>query len=201
MNRSGISNRLSMRTARRKTSSSRLRFTVATRIPSRTRRESGAFITIEATASTAAGINQDGLRCVAPTTSKMMSARLLAAVALLTLGVVACGGTGTSPTASTSSPAIGIAGGKLGAAAVIIASTDQNTFDPAMQDATVDEIIEWKNTGSVTHNLVFGRDASIGDPVLAGGGVWQVKFTVAGTYQYSCTIHDGMVGTIVVRPG
>jgi plastocyanin len=28
-----------------------------------------------------------------------------------------------------------------------------------------------------------------------------VKFTVAGTYQYSCTIHDGMVGTIVVRPG
>ena len=190
-----------MRTARRKTSSSRLRFTVATRIPSRTRRESGAFITIEATASTAAGINQDGLRCVAPTTSKMMSARLLAAVALLTLGVVACGGTGTSPTASTSSPAIGIAGGKLGAAAVIIAATDQNTFDPAMQDATVDEIIEWKNTGSVTHNLVFGHDASIGDPVLAGGGVWQVKFTVAGTYQYSCTIHDGMVGTIVVRPG
>jgi plastocyanin len=131
----------------------------------------------------------------------MRTARRLAAVALLTLGVVACGGTGTSPTASTSSPAIGIAGGKLGAAAVIIASTDQNTFDPAMQDATVDEIIEWKNTGSVTHNIVFGRDASIGDPVLAGGGVWQVKFTVAGTYQYSCTIHDGMVGTIVVRPG
>ena len=131
----------------------------------------------------------------------MMGSRLFAAVALLTLGVVACGGSSTSPTASTSSPAIGIAGGKLGAAAVIIAATDQNTFDPVMQDATVDEIIEWKNTGSVTHNLVFGHDASIGDPVLAGGGVWQVKFTVAGTYQYSCTIHYGMVGTIVVRPG
>jgi hypothetical protein len=78
----------------------------------------------------------------------MMSARLLAAVALLTLGVVACGGTGTSPTASTSSPAIGIAGGKLGAAAMIIAATDQGTTNPALQDATVDEIIEWTNTGS-----------------------------------------------------
>jgi plastocyanin len=115
--------------------------------------------------------------------------------------MVACDGSGTSPTASMSSPAIGVAGGKLGAAAVIIAATDQNTFDPAMQEATVGEIIEWKNTGSVTHNVVFSDDASIGDPVLAGGGVWQVKFTVAGTYQYSCTIHGGMVGTIVVRPG
>lgn len=130
----------------------------------------------------------------------MRSAGLLAAVALFNLGMVACDGSATFPTASMSSPAIGIAGGKLGAAAVVIAATDQNIFDPAMQEATVGEIIEWKNTGSVTHNLVFS-DASIGDPVLAGGGVWQVKFTVAGTYQYSCTIHYAMVGTIVVRPG
>jgi plastocyanin len=130
----------------------------------------------------------------------MMSARLLAVLTLLTLGVVACGGSGT-PIASTSSSAIGIAGGKLGTAAVIISATDQNTFDPVMQNATVDEIIEWKNIGSVTHNLVFRNDASISDPVLAGGGVWQVKFTIAGAYQYSCTIHDGMVGTIVVSPG
>jgi plastocyanin len=130
----------------------------------------------------------------------MISARLLAALTLLTLGVVACGGSGT-PIASTSSSAIGIAGGKLGTAAVIISATDQNTFDPVMQDATVGEIIEWKNIGSVTHNLVFSSDASISDPVLASGGVWQVKFTLPGVYQYSCTIHDGMVGTIVVSPG
>ncbi len=130
----------------------------------------------------------------------MMSTRLLIATTLLTLGVVACGGSGT-PTASTSSSAIGVAGGKLGTAAVIISATDENTFDPVMQDATVGEIIEWKNIGSVTHNLVFSSDASISDPVLASGGVWQVKFTRAGVYQYSCTIHYGMVGTIVVSPG
>jgi plastocyanin len=122
-----------------------------------------------------------------------MRARLLAALTLLTLGVVACGGSGT-PIAPTSSPAIGIAGGNLGAAAVIVSATDQNTFDPMMQDATVGEIIELKNIGSVTHNLVFRSDASIGDPELAGGGVWEVKFTIPGAYQYSCTIHTGMVG-------
>ncbi len=130
----------------------------------------------------------------------MMSTRLLLATTLLTLGVVACGGSG-SPIASTSSSAIGVAGGKLGTAAVIISATDDNTFDPVMQNATVGEIIEWKNIGSVTHNLVFSNDASISDPVLAGGGVWQVKFILAGVYQYSCTIHSGMVGTIVVSPG
>lgn len=127
----------------------------------------------------------------------MMSARLLAA---LTLGVVACGGGGAS-SASTDASAIGIAGGHLGTAAVIILATDQNIFEPARQDATVGEIIEWKNTGSVTHNLVFSSGASIGDPALESGGVWQVKFTVAGVYRYSCTIHYAMVGTIDVSPG
>lgn len=127
----------------------------------------------------------------------MISARLLTAV---TLGMVACGGGGL-PIASRGSSAVGVAGANLGTPAVIISATDQNIFEPATQDATVGEIIEWKNTGSVTHNLVFSSDASIGDPALEGGGVWQVKFTVAGVYRYSCTIHYAMVGTIDVSPG
>ena len=130
----------------------------------------------------------------------MVSARLLAALMLLTFGVVACAGSGTSPDASRNSPAIGIAGGNLGTPAVIISATDQDTFAPVIQKVTVDEIVEWKNVGSVAHNIIFGDDASIGDPVIEGGGVWQVRFTTAGTYQYSCTIHTGMVGTIVVSP-
>ncbi|MFI5287213.1 MAG: plastocyanin/azurin family copper-binding protein [Candidatus Dormibacteria bacterium] len=130
-----------------------------------------------------------------------MSARLLAGLALLSLGVAACGGGAISPTISASSRAVGVAGGNLGAAVVIISATDQNTFDPVTQHATVGEIIEWKNIGSVTHNLVFPEDTSISDPVLAGGGVWEVKFIIPGVYDYSCTIHTGMVGTIVVGPG
>jgi plastocyanin len=130
----------------------------------------------------------------------MVRARLIAALSLLALGVVACGGS-TSPTATVSS-ALGVAGGHLGTPAVTIQATDQDTFNPVTQKVTVGEIIEWKNVGSVAHNIVFADDATIGDPVLeGGGGVWQVKFTVAGTYQYSCTIHTGMVGTIEVSAG
>ncbi len=140
------------------------------------------------------------VRYEARTTSKMVNPRAFAALALLSLGVIACGGSDPPTTSAISSP-IGIAGGNLGTPAVIISATDEGTFDPVSQPATVGELIEWKNIGSVTHNIVFTSDASIGDPVLEGGGVWQVKFTRAGVYQYSCTLHVGMVGTIVVSPG
>jgi plastocyanin len=130
----------------------------------------------------------------------MMHARLCAALSLLAFSVVACGGT-TSPSASVSS-ALGVAGGHLGTPGVTIQATDQDTFNPVVQKVTVGEIIEWKDVGTVAHNIIFPADATIGDPVLeGGGGVWQVKFTVAGTYQYSCTIHTGMVGTIEVTSG
>jgi plastocyanin len=129
----------------------------------------------------------------------MVRVRIMAALSLVTLGVAAC--SGTSPSASTG-PSIGVAGGRLGTAAVVIQATDQDTFNPATQKVTVGEIIEWKNMGSVAHNIIFPADASINDPVIeGGGGVWQVKFTTAGTYQYSCTIHTGMVGTIIVSSG
>lgn len=77
-----------------------------------------------------------------------------------------------------------------------------------MKTVPVGEIIEWQNTGPVAHDIRFTNDPSSGEfaadaePALRGylapGGVWQVKFTIAGTYQYVCSFHPGMVGTIVV---
>ena len=103
-------------------------------------------------------------------------------------------------TGSSSSTTVGIAGGNLGTPGVIIDANDQNKFVPETENVTVGEIIEWKNVGKVAHNIVFAdADAqSLNDPVLASGGVWEVKFTQAGTYNYTCTIHIAMDGTIVV---
>jgi plastocyanin len=119
---------------------------------------------------------------------------------LLVLSLAACGGsTGNVPANSSSSePSVGTAGVNLGTAAVKISATDQLTFDPAMQTAHVGDIIEWSNTASVMHTVTFDSQPSLSDPSLAPGGVWEVKFTTAGTYQYHCTIHSSMVGTIVV---
>ncbi len=131
----------------------------------------------------------------------MLTSSRLAVLALLpALGAVGCGGGAPSPTGSSSSSTVGIAGGNLGTPGVVIDANDQNKFVPATQSATVGEIIEWKNVGAVGHNIVFAdTDAqSLNDPVLAGGGVWEVKFTQPGTYNYTCTIHIAMDGTIVV---
>jgi plastocyanin len=126
--------------------------------------------------------------------------RLLIVGMLLAAGLGACGGGGSNSPATSSAPAssVGTAGANLGPATVKISATGQLSFDPAMQTAHVGDVIQWSNTGSVGHTVTFDSEPSLSDPSLAPGGVWEVKFTTAGTYQYHCSIHPTMVGTIVV---
>src|SRR6202166_5317673 len=119
--------------------------------------------------------------------------------ALAVVWLAACGGNTTSPgSGSTSSTSVGVAGANLGTATEKISATGQLTFDPAMQTAHVGDIIQWTNTASFEHTITFDSQPSLSDPSLQPGGTWEVKFTTAGTYQYHCSIHSGMVGTIVV---
>lgn len=129
----------------------------------------------------------------------MRNHHLLIIGLLLAVGLVACGGGGSSP-ATTSAPAasVGTAGANLGTPTVKISATTQLTFDPAMQAAHVGDVIQWSNTGSVMHAVTFDSEPTLSDPSLAPGGIWEVKFTTAGAYQYHCSIHATMVGTIVV---
>jgi plastocyanin len=127
-----------------------------------------------------------------------MFARVVLAFGItLTLGLAACGGN-TSSSNSSPSVSVGTAAVSLGTAAVMISATGQLTFDPAMQTAHVGDIIQWTNTGSVMHTITFDAEPALSDPSLQPGATWEVKFTTAGTYQYHCSIHTGMVGTIVV---
>jgi plastocyanin len=123
---------------------------------------------------------------------------LLVVGLLVGVGLVACGGSSSPATTSAPAASVGTAGANLGAATVMISATTQLTFDPAMQTAHVGDIIQWSNTGSVMHTVTFDSEPSLTDPSLDPGGVWEVKFTKAGTYQYHCSIHQTMVGTIVV---
>ena len=129
----------------------------------------------------------------------MFGRALLAVGILLTLGLAACGGSTGTPPSNSSPPAVsvGSAGVSLGTATVKVSATGQLTFDPVMQTAHVGDIVEWTNTGSVEHTITFATASSLSDPSLLPGATWEVKFTTAGTYQYHCSIHSGMVGTIV----
>lgn len=116
----------------------------------------------------------------------------------IAIGVIACGNGVPSPSTS-SGPPVGMAGANLGTATVMVQATDANLFVPATVSAHVGDIIAWMNTGSVLHTVTFNDHPELNDDTLQGGGVWQVKFTVAGAYPYICTIHQpNMKGTITV---
>jgi plastocyanin len=126
----------------------------------------------------------------------MLKLRFALCTGIAIAGLAACGGTSTPP--SSAGASVGVAGANLGTPAVMIVATGNLTFDPAMQTAHVGDIVQWTNTGSVEHTVTFDSQSSLSDPSLQPGGTWEVKFTTAGTYQYHCSIHPNMLGTIVV---
>jgi len=114
------------------------------------------------------------------------------------VALTACGNGVPQQSGTGGGSSAGTAGAKLGTAAVKIDATDQLQFSPTAGTATVGQIVQWNNTGSVLHNVTFDSESSLSDSALAPGGAWQVKFSKAGTYSFKCTIHPGMDGKLTV---
>jgi len=70
-------------------------------------------------------------------------------------------------------------------------------FDPPSMTVKVGSTVRWVNQDSVPHRILFtdGADSTILAPMQS----WSRKFDRAGTYDYSCTIHPTMQGTIIVE--
>jgi plastocyanin len=69
----------------------------------------------------------------------------------------------------------------------------------------VNSTVVWSNGDTVAHtvtstNIPAGATA-FSSPMIAAGGTYTQMFTVAGTYQYHCTIHSWMTGTVIVKSG
>jgi plastocyanin len=83
-------------------------------------------------------------------------------------------------------------------AAATVSETDQLKFNPSSTSVKVGDVVEWNNGSSVAHNVTFDDFQNITSDTMNSGDKYQVKFTKAGTYQYHCTFHPGMDGTITV---
>ena len=57
--------------------------------------------------------------------------------------------------------------------------------------------VTWYNADSTIHT-VTGTTNAFDSGDIASGATWPHPFTQAGTYQYYCSIHPNMKGTIVV---
>jgi plastocyanin len=74
---------------------------------------------------------------------------------------------------------------------------DVCSFAPTVSRVPVRTTVRFLNTSTIDHAVV-GRLATWGSDVLSPGKEFSQTFDGAGTYPYTCPLHAGMVGAIVV---
>jgi plastocyanin len=74
-----------------------------------------------------------------------------------------------------------------------------NSFSPASASLKVGQSVAWKNSDSETHRPIL---SDVFDTKQLAGGATSAptQMNTAGTYEYKCTIHPTMTGTVIVTP-
>jgi plastocyanin len=134
----------------------------------------------------------------------------LAATAAVVILATACsssakaaggGGSTTSSSASSAAstmPMPASSGGSSTSAAGNEVDVKNFSFSPMSMTVAVGTTVTWKFEDSAAHT-VSADDKSFVSPALSNGKTYTHTFTKAGTYQYICSIHQYMKGTIVVH--
>ena len=78
-----------------------------------------------------------------------------------------------------------------------------SSFSPATRTVTVGTTIKWVNKVNATHNVISGTPAAPSGLFNSGdmgmNAEFPFTFNQAGTFQYFCSHHAGMTGTIIVQ--
>ena len=78
-------------------------------------------------------------------------------------------------------------------------SEEDITFQPAEVSVGVGDTVTWTNNDSVDHDVTADSFSS-GDPGgMAPGDTFDHTFDEAGTFDYVCTVHPGMEGSVTVE--
>lgn len=122
------------------------------------------------------------------------------AVPVLFLVLAACGGGGAT-TATTPNPPGGGGGGGGGGGTTCSGTTTSvsvvdNAFNPSCTKVAVGSTVTWTWAGANPHNVTFPTGASSATQTT---GTFERAFPTAGTFNYSCTVHAGMNGSVVVE--
>jgi plastocyanin len=72
-------------------------------------------------------------------------------------------------------------------------------FDPGEVTVNAGDTVTWVNDDSVGHD-VTGDNFKSGEPgAMQNGDTFEHTFDTAGTFDYVCSVHPGMEGTVTVK--
>jgi plastocyanin len=125
--------------------------------------------------------------------------------ALVLTGAVllaACGGGGATPAAGNGMPVMAteVQPGGDGANAstpIVTVQIDNFAFSPATVTVKPGSTVAWSNDDSVGHDVTIGT-GRIASGTLNQHDTFSQVFPTTGTYQYLCSIHPFMHGTVIV---
>jgi plastocyanin len=133
----------------------------------------------------------------------------LAAVGVLGMTLVGCGSDDGG--AATTAPATSAAEPEeptTEAAAPKATEADGDTVAVSMKDiqfvpkvvtVKVGQTVVWTNTESVQHDVRALKGAKFQSALFGEGGTYEFTPKTAGTVEYDCSVHPGMVGTLNVE--
>lgn len=78
-----------------------------------------------------------------------------------------------------------------------VAATASNTFTPNSVTVAVGGAVNWSFTGD--HNVLFSGVGAPSDIPVVSTGTVSRTFSTLGTYNYTCSLHAGMNGTVLVQ--
>jgi plastocyanin len=108
------------------------------------------------------------------------------------------GGTATTGGAGTTAAPGGTVTSAATAGQTVQVVMKNRTYDPQQVTVKVGDTVTWVNQDSPNHDVV-ADNGEFKSELFANSGSFSFTFTKAGTYPYHCSIHPGMVGTVVVQ--
>jgi len=121
-----------------------------------------------------------------------MSRRIFACLGAFALVAAACSSSGGS-----ASPAAGAACTQATGTGAVAVSIKDFSFEPAAITAVVGDLVSFTNAGFEPHNATLDA-GGCATKTLQGGEADGLRFSVAGSYPFHCTVHTQMTGTITV---
>lgn len=123
---------------------------------------------------------------------RQASRTIFTLAAVLGLAAAGCGGDGKGNPAGPGGPAADVT-------INIFANNGSSSFAPNPDTVLVGQTVAWKNTHSMTHTATADGGSFDTGNISPGATSAAKTMSTLGSFPYHCEIHNGMVGTLVVK--